>query len=66
MDSTGDADAARVGETLEAGCDVESIAVDLLAVGDHVAEVNADAELRPARRRLLRDFNARLKALKLS
>src|SRR6266851_4648445 len=44
----GDADAAGVSETLEAGGDVDAVAVDLLAVDHHVAEVDANAELHPA------------------
>src|SRR5690348_17353271 len=37
-------DAARSGEGLEAGGDVHAVAVDVLALDDHVAEVDADAE----------------------
>src|SRR5216683_297264 len=56
MDSTGDADAARVGETLEAGGDVDAVTVDLLAVHHHVAEVDADTEFHPALGREIRVF----------
>src|SRR6266851_1517612 len=48
IDSTGDTDAAGVGETLEAGGDVDAVAVDLLAIHHHVAEVDADAEFHSA------------------
>src|SRR5216683_1747448 len=48
IDSTGDADAAGVGETLEARGDVDPVAVDLLAIDHHVAEVHADTELHSA------------------
>src|SRR5690348_16466065 len=47
MDITGDADAAGVGEAFEACGDIDAVAVDLLAVHHHVAEVDADAELHP-------------------
>src|SRR6266851_703677 len=47
MDSPGDADAARFSEAFEAGGDVDAVAVDLLAIDHHVAEVDADAELHP-------------------
>src|SRR5216683_1167263 len=48
IDSTGDADAAGVGEALEARGDVDAVAVDLLAIDHHVAKVDADAEFHPA------------------
>jgi hypothetical protein len=48
VDCMGDADAAGVGETLEAGGDVDAVAVDLLAIHHHVAEVDADAKFHPA------------------
>src|SRR5216684_7569068 len=41
----GDADAARVGEAFEAGGDVDAVAVYLLAIHHHVAEVHADTKL---------------------
>src|SRR6266851_9522142 len=56
MDSTRNADAARFGETLEAGGGVDAIAVDLLAIHHHVAEVDADAEFHPALGREIRVF----------
>src|SRR5690242_11894305 len=39
VDGIRDADAARVREALEAGGDIDAVAVDLLAVDHHVAEV---------------------------
>src|SRR5713101_8753401 len=56
MHLAGDADPARFGETLEARGDVDAVAVDLLAIHHHVAEVDADAELHPALRRQLLVF----------
>ena len=43
-DRAGDHDPAGLGELLEAGGDVHAIAVDVLALDDHVAEVDADPE----------------------
>ena len=51
VDRPRDQDAARLGELLQAGGDVDAVAVDVLAVDDHVAEVDADAELEPVLRR---------------
>src|SRR5713101_6903691 len=50
----GDADAAGVGETLQSRGDVDAIAVDLLALDHHVAEIDANAEFHPARRLQIR------------
>ena len=47
----GDADAAGLGQGLEARGDVDAVAEDVVALDDHVAEIDADAELDPARRR---------------
>ena len=47
MDRPRDQDAARLGKLLQAGGDVDAVAVDVLAVDDHVAEVDADAERKP-------------------
>ncbi len=44
MHFPGNADAPGVGETLEAGGDVDAVTVDLLAIHHHVAEVDADAK----------------------
>ncbi len=40
--------AARVGQTLQPVGDVDAVAVDVVALDDHVAEIDADAELKPA------------------
>ena len=47
VDRPRDQDAARLGKLLQARGDVDAVAVDVLAVDDHVAEVDADAELEP-------------------
>ena len=39
-----DEDAARLGEPLQAGGDVDAVAEDVVALDDDVAEVDADAE----------------------
>ena len=39
-----DADPARLGQAFEAGGDVDAVAVDVLALDDHVAQVHADPE----------------------
>ena len=46
-----DADAAGLGEHLETRRDVDAIAEDIVVLDDHVAEIDADAELDPPRRR---------------
>ena len=46
-----DADAAGVGETFQPRRDIDSVAVDLVAFDHHIAEVDADAEVHPPRRR---------------
>ena len=51
VDRPRDQDAARLGELLQAGGDVDAVAVDVLAIDDHVAEIDADAELEPVLRR---------------
>ena len=43
-----DEDAARIGERLEPRGDVDAVAVDVVALDDHVAQVDADAELDAA------------------
>ena len=45
VNSVGDANGARPGESLEAGGDVDAIAEDVAAVDDHVAEIDTDPEL---------------------
>src|SRR5215510_13689644 len=44
VNSVGDANGARPGESLEAGRDVDAIAEDVAAVDDHVAKINTDPE----------------------
>jgi hypothetical protein len=44
---TGDHDPARVGQLLQAGRDVDPVAVDVVVDQRHVAEVDADAEDQP-------------------
>ena len=46
-----DADAAGLGEHFEARRDVDAVAEDVVVLDDHVAEIDADAELYPPRRR---------------
>ena len=41
----GDADTARLGETLEPGGHVDAVTVDVVAVDDHLAEIDPDTEL---------------------
>ena len=48
LDSPRDTDAARFCQTFQPRRDVDAVAVDLLAIDDHVAEVDTDAELHPA------------------
>ena len=52
-----DADAARLGQRLEPRGDIDAVAEDVAVLDDHVAEIDADAELdasAPAARRRLR------------
>src|SRR6516162_7182908 len=44
----GDADAAGRCETLEARCDIDPVAIDVVRRHDDVAEIDADAELDAA------------------
>src|SRR5215469_3647906 len=46
-----DADGARMGESLKPGGDVDPIAEDIVAVDNHIAEVDADPKLETAIRR---------------
>ena len=48
VDGLRDADRAGLGERLEPGGDVDAIAKDVVAVDDHVAEIDADPQLEPA------------------
>src|SRR6266852_3322324 len=56
MHFAGDADAARFGEALEAGGNVDTIAVDLPTLLHHVAQVDADPKLHPPLRLPCRVF----------
>ena len=44
-------DATGLGEHFQAGRDVDAVAKDVVVLDDDVAEIDADAELHPARRR---------------
>ena len=44
VDAVGDRDAARLGEPLDAGGDVDAVAKEVVAVDHHVAEIDADAQ----------------------
>ena len=46
-----DADAARLCEFLQPRRDVDAVAKNVVAVDDHIAEIDADAQLQPPRRR---------------
>src|SRR6266436_6313669 len=45
LDACRDANAAQLSQTFEAGCDVDAIAKDVVALGNDVTLVDADAEL---------------------
>jgi hypothetical protein len=49
-----DTDAARLGEHFEARRDVDAVAKDVVFLNDHVAQIDADAELHQPRRRDVR------------
>ena len=44
---SGNADAARVGNLLEAGCDVDTVAMPVGSLHDHFAEVDSNANIDP-------------------
>jgi hypothetical protein len=44
VDVAGDADAARLGEALQAGRDVDPVAQDVAVLDDDVADVDPDAK----------------------
>ena len=46
-----DADGAGLSERLQPGCDVDAIAKDVIAIDDHVAEIDPDPQFEPALRR---------------
>src|SRR6516162_3540524 len=50
MDGTRDADAAWIRETLQPGCDVDPVAINLLAFDHHVARIDANPEFHSAPR----------------
>ena len=43
-DRGGNADTVRFSQTLQSGCDVDALSIDVVALDDHVAQVDADAE----------------------
>ena len=47
MGVVGDADAARLGDSLEARRDIDTIAENIVVVDDDVADMDADAEFDP-------------------
>src|SRR6202022_2455790 len=51
MDRVGDEDAAGIGERFDPGGDVDAVAIKIVALDDHVAEIDADAQLDAAVRR---------------
>ena len=53
-DRARDTDAARFGERFEARRHVDAIAKNVVFLNDHVAQIDADAELYPSRRRDVR------------
>ena len=51
VNGMGDANGARLGESLEASSDVNAIAKDVAAIDNHVAKIDTDPELQtPVRR----------------
>ena len=44
VDAAGDRDPTRLRDLLHAGCDVDTIAVNVVVLDDHVAEVDSDTE----------------------
>ena len=51
VDSLGDANGARSGESLKTGCDVDAITEDVATVDDHVAEIDTDPQFEAPIRR---------------
>jgi hypothetical protein len=43
-----DADGAGCGQPLQPRCDIDAVAVNVAAIGDHVAEIDADAKAQAA------------------
>src|SRR6516165_3908949 len=50
VNRTRNTNAARIGETLQAGGNVDAVTINLLALHHDVAQVDPDAELHPTRR----------------
>jgi hypothetical protein len=50
----GDADAARLGSTFQARCYVDPVAIEVVALDDEVADVDANTEDDPTVFRLIR------------
>src|SRR5712692_7457139 len=48
IDALGHIDLAGAGERFEPGRDIDAVAVDIAGIDDHVAGVDADAQLDPA------------------
>ena len=46
-DHAANANPARLGECLQAGCHVDPVPEDVVLIGNHVAEVDADAKVDP-------------------
>jgi len=46
-----DADPARLDQCLKAGCYINSVAVDVIGLSNHVPEINTDPKLDPLLRR---------------
>ena len=48
MDRIGDEHPARIGQGFDPGRDVDAVAIEVVALDDHVAEIDADAQLNAA------------------
>jgi hypothetical protein len=44
VDRPGDADPAGLGQRFEARCDIDPVAKNVVAIGDHVAEIDTNAK----------------------
>jgi hypothetical protein len=44
----GDYDTAGMGEVLQPSCDVDSVAMHIVAIDDHIAEIDADPQVDPS------------------
>ena len=54
VDAAGDADAARLGQALQPRRDIDAVAVEVVALDDDVAEIDADAQHDTPRLRQVR------------